>query len=162
MKQVSLLYLFQQEHSAHFKNLCSVETLDGSSNCVQGYYQEAGRAGRDGKRSECVLLYAAGDIPRIVRLLRGGRGRSKAKFAKGMELLNKVWTLSRPTGPKDMFHRLSCSEVLWVVCDCYVFALLTMVLNSQEVKVRSNSCLGKVAVYGPGKGLVINMCPFRR
>ena len=57
---------------------------------TQGYYQEAGRAGRDGKHSECVLLYAAGDIPRLVRLLRGGRGRSKAKFTKGMELLNKA------------------------------------------------------------------------
>lgn len=64
---------------------------------MQGYYQEAGRAGRDGKRSECVLLYAAGDIPRIVRLLRGGRGRSKAKFAKGMELLNKARTVSIAT-----------------------------------------------------------------
>ncbi len=57
---------------------------------TQGYYQEAGRAGRDSKHSECVLLYAAGDIPRLVRLLRGGRGRSKAKFTKGMELLNKA------------------------------------------------------------------------
>ncbi|KAK9901519.1 hypothetical protein WJX75_000114 [Coccomyxa subellipsoidea] len=60
------------------------------SKSIEGYYQEAGRAGRDSKRSECVLLYAAGDIPRLVRLLRGGRGRSKAKFTKGMELLNKM------------------------------------------------------------------------
>ena len=57
---------------------------------LQGYYQEAGRAGRDGKRSECVLLYAARDIPRIVRLLRSGHGRSKAKFDRGFALLNQV------------------------------------------------------------------------
>ncbi len=57
---------------------------------MQGYYQEAGRAGRDGKPSDCILLYAASDIPRLVRLLRSGRGRSKAKFNKGMELLNKA------------------------------------------------------------------------
>lgn len=57
---------------------------------LQGYYQEAGRAGRDGKRSECILLYAARDIPRIVRLLRSGHGRSKAKFDRGFALLNQV------------------------------------------------------------------------
>ncbi|CAL5219887.1 g1811 [Coccomyxa viridis] len=55
-----------------------------------GYYQEAGRAGRDGKRSECILLYAARDIPRIVRLLRSGKGRSKAKFDRGFALLNQM------------------------------------------------------------------------
>ena len=63
---------------------------------LQGYYQEAGRAGRDGKRSECILLYAARDIPRIVRLLRSGKGRSKAKFDRGFALLNQVPPSSQP------------------------------------------------------------------
>ena len=61
---------------------------------MQGYYQEAGRAGRDGQDSECILYYAAGDVPRIIQLLRGGarRAAKRGQFQKGMDLLNQVWS----------------------------------------------------------------------
>jgi len=32
---------------------------------IEGYYQETGRAGRDGEPADCILFFGRGDIPRI-------------------------------------------------------------------------------------------------
>jgi len=49
---------------------------------VEGYYQETGRAGRDGLPSDCLLLFARGDVVKYLRFLDENPDQSAREVAR--------------------------------------------------------------------------------
>ncbi len=53
---------------------------------LEGYYQETGRAGRDGEAAEAFMTYGLQDVVQVIRLLEGGGGDDRHKRAERQRL----------------------------------------------------------------------------
>jgi len=74
---------------------------------VEAYYQEAGRAGRDGMPSACVLFHGKGDLMLQRRMLTG------SSAAKGADSLLRIYPFfQRNSKTSSLLRSLKCTTLL--------------------------------------------------
>ncbi|CAF1218106.1 unnamed protein product [Rotaria magnacalcarata] len=114
---------------------------------IEGYYQESGRAGRDGEISYCYLFFCYQDLVKMKRLIQNDDSQTSTKEAKKVRIdtLNRVYDycLNNVTCRRtqlleyfgELFPSSECKRIKRTVCDNCRQVLKTATIDCTQMSI---------------------------
>jgi len=118
---------------------------------MEGYYQEIGRAGRDGLSSECLLMYAMGDVVRKSELMNSIEDTRYKNLAK-----NKIEELYNYANGSTCRHKSVTAYFEEEISECEKYCDNCTKEKKEEIDITKEAQMLLSAIYRTGQSFGAN------